>query len=228
MNFTREPIIETVITPREGSKLLVRNSKQPTQEEYQVEALEVVSFGNSLFFRCQERTKPFLVPVTDYEVIETKEVRVALKNAPQERSIKIGGGREAPVRPPREPQPISEAPAESSDSEPSDNMPPRPQHPGGDNKKRDRRRSRRRRSLERHDSPEGRTDAPLAHEPPSESSERSEEAPAPAPSFISKLFPPPPTLIRDNISRYKPQEGHPPKPEETLFEHPETDGPVED
>ena len=27
VNFTREPIIETVITPREGCKLVVRNSK---------------------------------------------------------------------------------------------------------------------------------------------------------------------------------------------------------
>lgn len=223
MNFTREPIIETVITPREGSKLLVRNSKTPSQEEYHVEALEVVSFGNALFFRCQERTKPFLVPVTDYEVIETKEVRVALKNAPQERSIKIGGGREAPVRPPREPQPV-ESPEEEAETSEAPRLPQ-----GGDNKKRDRRRSRRRRALERHDSPEGsRTEASPAHEPPAEGGERAEEAAPPAPSFISRLFPPPPTLIRDNIGRYKPQEGGAVKPEETLFEHPEADGPLED
>ncbi len=94
MNFTREPIIETVITPREGMKLLVRNSKGGAQEDYFVDAVEVVSFGHSFFFRSLERPKSFLVPVGDYEVIELKEMKMALKNAAPERSIKIGGGRE--------------------------------------------------------------------------------------------------------------------------------------
>ena len=97
MNFTREPIIETVITPREGCKLVVRNSKG-VGEEYFVDAIEVVSFGRSFFFRSLERPKSFLVPVSDYEVLELKEIRMALKNASAERSIKIGGGRETPVR----------------------------------------------------------------------------------------------------------------------------------
>lgn len=93
MNFTREPIIETVISPKEGYKLVVRNSKGGSQEEYVVDAIEVVSFGHSFFFRSLERPKSFLVPVSDYEIIETKETRVVLKNASFERSIKIGGGR---------------------------------------------------------------------------------------------------------------------------------------
>ena len=93
MNFTREPIIETIITPRDGCKLTIRNSKGGSQEEYFVEAIEVVSFGQSMFFRSQERPKSFLLPVTDYEVVEAKETRVVLKNAPLEGNIKIGGGK---------------------------------------------------------------------------------------------------------------------------------------
>lgn len=50
MNFTREPIVETVITPKDGYKLVVRNSKASGQEEFFVDAIEVISFGTSLFF----------------------------------------------------------------------------------------------------------------------------------------------------------------------------------
>src|SRR5579872_3183501 len=105
VNFTREPIIETVITPREGCKLVVRSSKGNGQEDYYVDSIEVVSFGHSFFFRSQERPKSFLVPVSDYGILELKETRVVLKNAPTERSIKIAGGREAPPPPRREEQP---------------------------------------------------------------------------------------------------------------------------
>ena len=79
MNFTREPIIETIITPKDGYKLIVRNSKGGTSEEYSVDAIEVVSFGRSFFYRSMERPKSFLLPVSDYEVIESKETRVVLK-----------------------------------------------------------------------------------------------------------------------------------------------------
>ena len=93
MNYTREPIIETVITPKDGFKLLLRNSKGGSQEEYTVDAVEVVSFGQSMFFRSLEKPKSFLLPMGDYEIVEAKETRVVLKNAPLERPIKIGGGR---------------------------------------------------------------------------------------------------------------------------------------
>ena len=104
VNFTREPIIETIITPKDGYKLVVRNSKGGNQEEFSVDAVEVVSFGHSFFFRSLEKPRSFLVPASDYEVLEVKETRVVLKNVGPERAIKIGGGREAPVRQqPREP-----------------------------------------------------------------------------------------------------------------------------
>ena len=106
MNFTREPILETIITPKEGYKIILRNSKLPTEEEYSVDAVELVSFGTAIFYRSLERPKPFLLPITDYEVYESKDVRMVLKTAPVEKNIKIGGGKKpAPVvTPPPVPQ----------------------------------------------------------------------------------------------------------------------------
>ncbi|MEI8365092.1 MAG: hypothetical protein WCF65_01620 [Parachlamydiaceae bacterium] len=93
MDFTREPIIETVITPKEGCKLVVRSSKSNAQEEHFVDAVEVVSFGHSFFFRSLERPKTFIVPATDYEILEVREARMVLKNVGIDRTIKIAGGR---------------------------------------------------------------------------------------------------------------------------------------
>ena len=89
MDFTREPIIETVITPKEGCTLVVRSSKSSGQEEHFVDAIEVVVFGNAIFFRSLERPKAFLVPASDYEVLEVRETRLVLKNVGLDRSIKI-------------------------------------------------------------------------------------------------------------------------------------------
>ncbi|MCH9614357.1 MAG: hypothetical protein SP1CHLAM54_16840 [Chlamydiia bacterium] len=103
MNYTREPIIETILTPKEGHKLIVRSSSGAHQEEYNVDAVEIVSFGDAFFFRSQERPKSFLVPVSDYEVIEGKETRSVLKKASVEKNIKIAGGRREKEPPPPEP-----------------------------------------------------------------------------------------------------------------------------
>lgn len=226
MNFTREPIIETVITPREGCKLVVRNSKGTSQEDYIVDSIEVVSFGHSFFFRSQERPKSFLVPVSDYEVLEVKETRMVLKNVSTDRSIKIGGGREAPP-PRREEEPRDDVLAESRPA-PQDS-----QRPMG---KRDKRR-RRGRNRDRHpqDNRDQRPPEPSQqnHNPPEDHlppethdyAPEADEAPK-APSFISKLFPPPPTLIKESLSRYKTTESgeftiEERTTEETIFEHPQ-------
>lgn len=102
MDFTREPIIETVITPRDGYRLVVRSSKNLGQEEHFVDAIEVVSFGNAFFFRCLERPKPFIVPLGDYEVLEVREPRMVLKTPSLEGSVKIGGGKDASMKTARE------------------------------------------------------------------------------------------------------------------------------
>lgn len=90
MNFTREPIILSVITPKEGCKLVVRNSKGFGKEDYFVDAIEIISFGNSSFFRSLERPKTFLLPTNDYEIFEVKETKMVLKTISTEKSIKIG------------------------------------------------------------------------------------------------------------------------------------------
>ena len=94
MHFTREPIIETIISPKEGYKLVIRSSSGKGHEEFSADAVEVVSFGKSYFFRSIERPKAFLLPVSDYEVVEARETRVPLKKATAQKSIKIAGGKE--------------------------------------------------------------------------------------------------------------------------------------
>ena len=94
MNYTREPIVESVVTPREGCKLVLRNSKKShEQEDFLVDAVEIVSFGSAIFYRSTERPKPFLLPVSDYELIELKETKMVLKAVSPERAIKIAGGK---------------------------------------------------------------------------------------------------------------------------------------
>jgi len=93
VNFTREPIIETIITPKEGFRLVIRNSNGNSQEEYSVNSVEVVSFGKSFFFRSLEKPKAFLLPVSDYEVLESREIRTVLKKPQIDKPIKIAGGK---------------------------------------------------------------------------------------------------------------------------------------
>lgn len=212
MDFTREPIIETVITPKEGCTLAIRSSKGVGQEEFFVDAVEMVSFGDALFFRSQERPKSFLLPVTDYEILEVREARLVLKNVGLDRSIKIGGGREAPMRT-----------AKPQQAEKGDTAAPEPATIRSDttastdaqaevklDKKRDRRRnSRRKRGRdevqlkdgEQSEEGEGTTTEPTS---PIEGAEIDTSAiTAPLPAVFSSLLPPPATLISETIARYK-------------------------
>lgn len=206
MNFTREPIIETIITPKDGYKLVVRNSKGGSQEEYQVDAVEVVSFGHSFFFRSLERPKSFLVPATDYEVVEAKETRVVLKNASIERSIKIGGGRTAAPPPPQ--KEVVEESIESEEEMVEGQAEGAAASAGKPDRKRERRRNRRGRrpQEERQPSLEAPKDVQRAAEPVAQGGGTNDETQVSS-SMFSSLFPPPSTLISDTISRYKDIEG---------------------
>ncbi len=185
MNFTREPIIETIITAKDGNKLTLRNSKGGSSDEYSVDAIEVVSFGASLFFRSLERPKSFLLPVTDYEVIESKETRVVLKNAPLEKSIKIGGGRTKNAK---------EAPSENSDD-------------SSDADKPKRKKTTRKRKVASETKPEQSKEAP--QEKAKDETPKAEQKPKEkqtdskgldnsqvSSSMFKSLLPPPPTLIK--------------------------------
>lgn len=197
MNFTREPIIETIISPKEGYKLSIRSSKGDNSEEVLVEAIEIVSFGSALFYRSLEKPKCFLVPVSDYEVFEVKETRVVLKNANIERTIKIGGGRDAPPRPPRE-EPVQHT---EEDEGRSSEEAPMEQRQKRDRRRRHRRRSDDRPPMQQQSSEEGHDRAP-ADNAVDEGGGAKDETKVSS-SMFTHLFPPPTTLISETISRYK-------------------------
>lgn len=168
MNFTREPIILSVITPKEGSKLVLRNSHLEGQEDYFVDAVEVVSFDGAIFYRSLERPKSFVLPISCYEVLEVKETRMVLKSVEQEKAIKIGGGA----------KPFDERSEKMKD------------------KKRGKRRK------------------PSTMPPPQEAPKKgieggeaeTEETPPVTSSVLKKIFPPPNTLIKEKLARYKNEE----------------------
>jgi hypothetical protein len=178
VHYTREPIIETVVTPREGHKLVVRSSRGAGQEEYFVDALEVVSFGSALFFRSIERPKSFLLPVSDYEVVEVRETRVVLKHivSPEKSTTR------ARVEVPEE----EAKPAE----------------------KKSRRRSRRRRTGEGKEVSKELLDQENVSEEFSDADEEEDEFETTRVRFgevapIATLLPPPTELISDTIDRFR-------------------------
>lgn len=210
MDFTREPIIETVVTPKEGCKLVVRSSKAGGQEEYFVDSVEVVSFGSSVFFRSQERPKAFIVPAADYEVLEVREARMVLKNVGLDRSIKIGGGREAPQKQAKEPAPEKvqvqaapqAAPQETADAEVQADGKP-------DGRKKDRRRQYRRRRGQGEVGVEGEGEVAEGDAPKAESALKADvrngnaETPVQPGTIMNAILAPPPMLISETIARYK-------------------------
>jgi len=99
VDFTREPIIESIITPREGFRIVVRSSKNVGHEEYFVDALEIIVFGGAVFFRSNEKPKPFLVPSCDYEIFEVREPRILLKTPSIEGTVKISSTKELLSKP---------------------------------------------------------------------------------------------------------------------------------
>lgn len=195
MDFTREPIIESVITPKEGCKLVIRSSKGAGQEEFFVDAVEVVSFGNTFFLRSLERPKAFLVPASDYEILEVRETRMVLKNVGMDRSIKIGGGKETPKKAQKEsPKPEQE----KNTSEQKTEQPP---------KKREKRRHYRRRKgrdkISDDSQEEGKVDLPEPKKVEDDSPQDLGEPLPPNSQILGSLLPPPPNLISETIERYK-------------------------
>jgi hypothetical protein len=187
VNFTREPVIETVITPKESCKLLVRNSKGVDQEDYYVDAIEIVSFGKSLFFRSKERPKSFLVPVSDYEIIELKETRMVLKTTSVEKTIKIGNKGKGPSQKTTKEEKPKEKPHESARTE----------------KKREKRRSKRRGATSSENEVKEETKIKQKESKEEKGKERKGNEEDVIPSVPRKLFPPPNTLIKEKLSLLK-------------------------
>lgn len=208
MDFTREPIIESIITPKTGCKLVVRSSKSAGQEEFFVDAVEMVSFGHSIFLRSVERPKAFLVPASDYEVIEVREARLVLKNVGIDRTIKIGGGREQKAQ--RE-IPLESAPLAEGEQPPKSTAEGQEPRPGRLEKRKEKRRSHRRRRGGREEGAEtgeeSAEEQPPAGEPAElapigETQEKNGREAGPVPSLPS-LLAPPSTLISETLSRYR-------------------------
>lgn len=216
MDFTREPIIESIVTPKEGCKLVVRSSKGGSQEEHFVDAVQVVSFGTSCFYRSLERPKAFLVPVSDYEVLEVREARMVLKNVGVERTIKIGGGRESPPRPHREPREAREPAPERAAAAASTDEAGRPAAVGGSpselrpdartDKKRERRRQGRRRRGRDDRSTEGSgvvvegSEETVAVQVAVVGEERRDGVPS---GSLTSILPPPSQLISETLQQYR-------------------------
>lgn len=216
MDFTREPIIETIITPKEGHKLVVRSSTSTGQEEYVVDAVEIVAFGQAQFFRSLERPKAFLVPISDYEILEVREARMVLKNAGLDRSIKIGGGRDGTLKPPREI--VKETIETDNEEEDTGREVEAPAAEAGQevkvDKKRDRRRHyRKRRGRDEKEEGEKEEGASEPSIPALEDDKVKIESPNSdvgqepvtilSPSVLTALLQPPPTLISETINRYR-------------------------
>lgn len=183
MNYTREPIVESVVTPREGCKLVLRNSKKNhEQEDFLVDAVEIVSFGSAIFYRSTERPKPFLLPVSDYELIELKETKMVLKAVSPERAIKIAGGKPRPKPSLNQPKEVSQLPKEDVSD-----------------KKLLKRRSRRKK-YETLSSVE-----PENKDRVNKGGDKSDEMKISS-SSIRGLLPPPTTLIKENLNRIKNEE----------------------
>jgi hypothetical protein len=219
VDFTREPIIETIITPKEGYKLVIRSSKSAGQEEYFVDAVEIVAFGHALFFRSLEKPKAFLVPVSDYEVLEVREARMVLKNVGLDRSIKIGGGKEGALKVPREEEKAeimtAEEGAEQEEEQPVAAVSAEARPEIQVDKKRDRRRHYRKRRGREEGAKEAIESAvpvpPLEDEkinipPPEEGAETILEGAPVASTLFSSLLQPPPKLISETISLYRQNE----------------------
>ncbi|MCH9608724.1 MAG: hypothetical protein S4CHLAM45_13050 [Chlamydiales bacterium] len=94
MHFTREPTIETIVTAKEGHKLVLRSSKSSGADEFFVDMVEVISFNGSCFYRSYDKPKSFILPASDYDIVEVREARMVLKSASVEKEIKIAGGKE--------------------------------------------------------------------------------------------------------------------------------------
>ena len=206
MDFTREPIVETVITPRDGYKLVVRSSKNHGHEEFMVDALEVVSFGSTCFFRSLERPKVFIVPASDYEIFELRESRLPLKAAPMEGVIKAAPAPKAAPREPerREPVPQLKEPVVEPEAIPSEPSVEESEPVSGEkrsDKRRDRKKNLRRRRGGREEGENGAPGAPEKKESPVVGSEPT--TPAPKESTVTSLLPPPTTLIRDDLKRLR-------------------------
>jgi hypothetical protein len=199
VHFTREPIIESILSARDGFKLVLKNSKTSNSAEISAEVIEIVSFSGSVFYRSQDRSKNFLVPAADFEIAEVKDARLVLKNISLDKSNKMQNPPKEQALQVTEDEEISESNPETDlDSE----LPKAGASPSQANRlerRRERRRNRRRRHTD--EKKDNATDS-TSEENGAESLDK-EESSGPMVIPTLNLIPPPTTLISQTLARYK-------------------------
>ncbi len=197
MNFTREPIVETIISAREGYKLSIKSSKHTAQDEYLVDAVEVVSFSGALFFRSQEKPKPFFLPIHDYEVQEVREAKLTIKSPVMEKSIKIGGGKDASKHQKNENEEKAQVASEDSSNVTAEKEVEA--QPNNERQRRDKKQKfKRKRGFD-----EGAREAVQREVKAQEEQSKDAVVTTPVESVFSHLLKPPESLISESIQRYK-------------------------
>lgn len=213
MHFTREPIIESILSARDGFKLVLKNSKMTSGAEISAEVIEIVSFSGNIFYRSQDRSKNFLLPASDFEVQEIKDSRLVLKNISLEKSNKQQNpSKEASIKELEEDLVAEESGDIEAVSEPVQTGSSAQASSGSSSRlerRRERRRNRRRRQMEEktvQDKPSASSDSQEGEI----SEQAGEEVKGTEVSNISiptlNLIPPPTTLISQTLARYKEKE----------------------
>src|SRR3990167_10702335 len=87
--YKKEPIQESIISARDGHKILVKSTKHSTEGEFFVDAVEVVSFGPQIFYRCLEKPRPFFLPASDFLIEEVKDQKVAIRHTVEGKNTKV-------------------------------------------------------------------------------------------------------------------------------------------
>lgn len=80
MYYTREPIILSVLSAKEGYNLVLKSTKISNEEPYAVASVSIVNFSGAIFYRSLF-DRDFLLPVSDYIVVEEKQVKLNVKLA---------------------------------------------------------------------------------------------------------------------------------------------------
>lgn len=200
MHFTREPIVESVLSARDGYKLVLKNSKSASTTDVSAEVIEIVSFAGTLFYRSQDRSKNFLLPASDFELSEVKDARLVLKNISLEKSNKLNNLQREAL--PSDSELHDEA-LQGDDELPLETEGSNQAGSESKNNRLERRRERRRNRRRRHS--EDKKEGVVAESTPQDEvveKVQAEENNQPIVPTLN-LIPPPPTLISQTLARYK-------------------------
>ena len=91
MFYTRDPIILTTLSSKEGYKLIIKSSSN-IDLCYQVERISVVDYSGNAFYII-DTPYDMMLPVGSFYVVEEKEKRVSLKTKDKQDKRRKGSPR---------------------------------------------------------------------------------------------------------------------------------------